>query len=91
MNCKPGDLAFIVDSQFPENLGRVVEVISAYGDFRDEGFCWNVIAKTAMKGEGEIDGRIMYLREGFIPDVCLRPISGAPVNDEVTDDIKEPA
>jgi hypothetical protein len=87
MNCKQGDLAYIVDSQFPENLGRVVDVLSGYGVFRDEGFCWNVRAKTALKGEGEIDGRIMYLRDGFIPDSCLRPIGGVPIDEEVRDEV----
>jgi len=81
MNCKPGDLAYIVDSQFPENIGRVVKVVSGHGDFRGEGFCWNIVATTALKGEGEIDGRIMYQRDGFIADSCLRPISGVPVDD----------
>lgn len=83
MNCKAGDLAYIVDSSFPENIGRVVEVIGAYGMFRDEGFCWNIRANLPLTGEGELDGTIMRLCEGFIPDACLRPISGVPLEDEV--------
>lgn len=87
MNCKPGDLAYIVESAFPENLGRVVEVIDAYGMFRDEGFCWNIRANSPLTGEGEIDGTIMFLCEGFIQDACLRPISGVPIESDVKDEM----
>ncbi|WP_338935529.1 hypothetical protein [Paraburkholderia sp. 22B1P] len=76
-----------MDSTFPENIGKVVEVVSAYGPFLDEGFCWNVRASMPLKGEGDIDGTVMMCTEGFIDDSQLRPISGVPMHDDVTDEV----
>jgi hypothetical protein len=87
MNVKPGILAYIVESPFPENVGRVVEVLSAYGEYRDEGFCWNVCSKFPLTAILDIGVGIVCTREAFTPDRCLRPISGVPVHDELTDEV----
>lgn len=48
MNCKPGDMAIQILSEFPENIGSIVEVIDAseYGVWNckctDEGTCENL-------------------------------------------------
>jgi hypothetical protein len=93
MNCKPGDLAIIVRAILPENIGRIVEIVRLIGEALDGlGPIWLVrgsqpLARSANKGSVRLDDS---LERSFI-DAWLRPISGVPVNDEVTDDIREPA
>jgi hypothetical protein len=84
MNCKPGDLAYIVRSARPETVGVVVEVLEPITHRGTP--MWRVRAVRPVK---KMNGDFGY--EGDIEDDRLRPISGVPVNDEVTDDIKEPA
>ncbi|MDR5801187.1 hypothetical protein [Caballeronia sp. LZ001] len=81
MNCKPGDLAYIVEGP-SENLGKVVEVKSGFGFYKDEGYCWNIVCRSKLVAIGEIDGKVHRVKEGFIPDKSLRPISGVPLDDE---------
>ncbi|MDR6393038.1 hypothetical protein [Paraburkholderia phenoliruptrix] len=84
MNCKPGDLAYIVKSGRPETIGVIVEVLEPL--IHGSTPMWRVRAlRPVKKYSGE------FGCEGNIEDDRLRPISGVPVNDEVTDDIKEPA
>jgi hypothetical protein len=88
MNVKPGDLAYIVagmESPSP-NAGKVVEVKSFFGFDSEFGPSWNVKATSPLVMTDD-----SLLVELDVPDAWLRPISGVPVNDEVTDDIKEPA
>lgn len=73
MNCKPGDLAFIVRSDFPENIGKPVEVLNL-GVQVEQGFVWYVKSSSLLAGwaEGETVGYATHLR---IFDHDLRPIS----------------
>jgi hypothetical protein len=84
MNCKPGDLAYIVRSARPETIGVVVEVMAAI--FHRAEPMWRVRAVRPVK---KMNGEFGF--EVNIEDSRLRPISGVPINDEVTDDIREPA
>jgi hypothetical protein len=103
MNCKPGDLAIaMAGTVTPEMAGIIVEVIrpAVLGERLGEksfhlstitGFAW-VIRSTGRKIPVRTDsGRLFYVSERAYSDHLLRPVSGLPVNDEVTDDIKEPA
>jgi len=88
MNCKPGDLAYIVRSRISENIGAIVEVLSFYRcEDRD---CWYVKTFRPMKGT------VRKSHPTIIPgspikyycfDTDLRPISGVPVHDEVTEEV----
>jgi len=90
MNCKPGDLAYcirVLDSRLSENIGRIVTVLSR-SDYleEDSGPYWNV--------EAHAPGVLGFNGRGFarathcvIRDSSLRPISGVPVHDEVTDEV----
>lgn len=78
MNCRRGDMAVIVESQLPENLGVFVEVVGAY----DDG-AWAIRPLCGlMRGLN---------RDGTISDPCnllnardssLRPIRGLPTNQQ---------
>ncbi|MET3232239.1 UNVERIFIED_ORG: hypothetical protein ABIC54_004444 [Burkholderia sp. 1263] len=94
MNCKPGDLAVIIRSSFPSNIGHIVEVLRRcpacelidplvpewecreIGSLEKE--VWVFGEDDTPPKDGEID----------IADRDLRPISGVPVDDEVTDDLE---
>ncbi|MCM2493294.1 hypothetical protein ACVCIH_17740 [Burkholderia glumae] len=83
MNCKPGDLAYIVGG-FPENFGAVVEVMGSEPDRSvKHGFVvWEV------KFSGQLRGRCRTAKGlGAIPDRYLRPISGVPLTDDMTDEV----
>lgn len=99
MNVKPGDLAIVVSSISQENIGRIVTVIRLV--VAGERFA--VGRRLVGDGNGwlvQCDRPLVITFEGkpvgthctrVYRDDCLRPISGVPVDDEVTDDLKEPA
>ena len=87
MNCKPPCMALIIKSDFPELIGLPVEVTTDFADFYGE-FCW--VVKTSrlvpcwnFNTRKDEMGNVIA-----VPDACLRPISGIPMNDEVTDDLE---
>ncbi|MDP9651903.1 hypothetical protein [Paraburkholderia caledonica] len=88
MNCKPGDLAIMVDSRVIENIGVVFEVLGndAEATAHYGHQCWRVRSSRPTRNS---DGTMSI--EGRAADFDLRPVSGLPVADDVTDDIKEPA
>ena len=92
MNCKPGDLAYVVrDKEFPENVGRIVEVIqpAMLDGSEAPGFWWDVRAlgkphPVSYHGEACF---AMYAMDFEMPDSDLRPISGVPLHDEACDEV----
>jgi len=86
MNCKPGDLAYIThQSAAAPNLGRIVEVIEAR-PARNGWALWLVTSVAPMNGIDPETGKPATTQRGVIPDAWLRPISGVPVTDDVTDE-----
>lgn len=91
MNCKPGDLAIcirVLDSRLSENIGRIVTVIGP-SDYSEDGYrnYWNVEARAP--GVKCWNGKdFITVTHCVIRDSNLRPISGVPLNDEVTDDLE---
>ena len=105
MNCKPGDLAIVVSARTtPENIGRIVEVVRVGTHLEifksidgvqvtvdAEGMSlWVVRSRNQLMWRTDI-GCELYFKELPVSDSYLRPVSGLPIEDEVTDDIKEPA
>ncbi|MDR5825810.1 hypothetical protein [Caballeronia sp. LZ043] len=80
MNCKPGDLAYIVDG---ENAGHIVEVLQV-------DLIWSQIEKLPYwevrsfvpLSCSDAWGRPRMATECSLEDSRLRPISGVPVDDE---------
>ncbi|WP_175681161.1 hypothetical protein [Burkholderia cenocepacia] len=94
MNCKPGDLAVIVRDDIPENIGRIVTVVgpTELDGSEGPGFWWDVVAEgqlpLAFNYHDSVPGRI----EGYAMDVehldsDLLPISGAPMTDDMSDEV----
>lgn len=87
MNCNPGDLAYIVGGMRnpSPNIGCVVEVIRLEAIDAAIGPVWNCKSRQPLE-------TVHGFRDKFhVRDAWLRPIGGVPVEDEVTEDIKEPA
>jgi hypothetical protein len=94
MNCKPGDLAVIADSDFPENIGHIVEVLrpcpahQLIDPMVPEWECKMISElKVDLWSFGDGDEVDPNPGEIDIQDRDLRPISGVPINDEVRDEI----
>jgi hypothetical protein len=83
MNCKPGDLAVTTGMALAANNDVTVEVVS-FSFANAWGTVWNVKHRTAMFADG---GSGTWEREGLMYDCNLRPISGVPVTDEITEEV----
>jgi hypothetical protein len=92
MNCKPGDLALVVRSTIPENLGKIVHVMQAFneGDLGvislDKGHLWLCeAAGSPLLMRGALSLAIKHLQKCPIPDHCLRPLRpGEDVDDNAS-------
>lgn len=79
MNCKPGDLAVILYSDIPENIGLFVDVIEADDPIRHgvsllhPGPIWQCRARGIIRYRN-ILGELILVGEGPIPDEVLKPI-----------------
>lgn len=89
MNCKPGDLAIMIRTLLPENIGKIVEVLEPLGDDAGLGFRWKVKILSPCRTMSVIDFQsISYgMTTGGVPDAWLRPVSGLPITDDVTDEV----
>ncbi|WP_217589774.1 hypothetical protein [Burkholderia sp. GbtcB21] len=92
MNCKPGDLAIVIASGFPSNIGRIVEVL------RPCPSCelidplvpeWECRMLSPMEGAlwFEADGIDPIQDEIDIEDRQLRPVSGLPITEDIDTEI----
>lgn len=84
MNCKPGDLAVVLYSDIPENVGLFVDVIEADDPNKHgiallhDGQVWICRARGVIKYRN-IFGEACQLKEGPIPDEVLKPIRPQPM------------
>ncbi|SKC78449.1 hypothetical protein SAMN05445504_2395 [Burkholderia sp. CF099] len=92
MNCKPGDLAFVVRDEHSVNIGRVVRVVGParyIGASSVFGPAWYCVTEGEPLLVMQFDdpSTTFWLDEADIFDQCLRPISGVPVNDEISHEV----
>ncbi|WP_186223582.1 hypothetical protein [Burkholderia gladioli] len=85
MNCKPGDLAFL--SSDLEAEGLIVEVLSYAGLTGLSMPSWHCRSRTAIECITERTQQHVRVNEFVVEDRYLRPISGVPVVDTVTDEV----
>lgn len=77
LRCKVGDLAFIVDSDWPSNIGIVCRVVKAIGmaPYADGPlFEWRVESLGRRIESERDDGQGITAYFALCPDCCLRPI-----------------
>jgi len=81
LNCSVGDLAITVNCAFPQNLGKIVRILSPIGfdewqGFSEPLFTWNVVVATeGAKLFYQIDDGIEGFDEGPVPDQYLRRLT----------------
>lgn len=86
MNVKPGDLAYLIRAEIPKNIGAVVEVLrlcTEYDCYANDPAWWVRSPAPMMHTNGS------FQFDGTAPDRNLRPISGVPVDEDITEDLKE--
>lgn len=88
MNVKPGDLAIVLRDPFPENIGRVVSV-RREAVFVTDAPAWSCEVKGAPVRIIEIERpwESYFGNQAEIYDADLMPISGLPIDEEVTDEV----
>lgn len=85
MNCKPGDLAYL--SSDCVNEGVIVEVLRAGLIIGVDSPTWHCKSRTPIHCMRQLSGKDVWTTEICVEDRYLRPISGVPVHDEVTDEV----
>jgi hypothetical protein len=78
MNCRPGDLAISINTDWPENLGLIVRVVRRHINSREWNYgdrpAWWCVCEQPMTWHFLISGRVVSAHEGPVPDESLRPI-----------------
>lgn len=86
MNCKPGDLAYIV-GPLPQNIGKPVTCvaidINASNLFGEP--MWRITSNVPL-----IDTQLNRMNAGWIGDQFLRPIAGPERTDVIETEILNP-
>lgn len=85
-NVKAGDLAIVMSDLFPENIGLIVEVVSAakwgYGDD------WNCVSRGRPIICFDPDnGNVFMDMDADFRDFQLRPITGLPIDEETREEL----
>jgi hypothetical protein len=84
-NCKPGDLAIVVQAYNACNVGTIVKVLRLSGDqeaLYTPGAYLIWIVEAAHLLTYDHSGVLKTERTGPVPDSYLRPIRGNPKNEE---------
>jgi hypothetical protein len=89
MHCKIGDIAIVLPPS--RNSGMIVEVLAA-----TESKHYHPLRAWHCRSAGGLlkvfpDYRGDRSLDAIMPDAWLRPVSGLPVDDEISEDLKEPA
>lgn len=82
LNCKPGDLAIVVEAFNPVNIGAIVKVIGKHRNQRvlcasPEEFIWLIEAPHPLTYE--VKGKLVRKRKGGATDSGLQPIRGLDI------------
>ena len=95
LNCGVGDLAITVTCNYPENLGKIVQIFKpvgfkAWAGIEGQVFTWEVV----VAGEKswllyEIDCCPVTMKVGYVPDLYLRRITPPKNKKKNSNDIPE--
>ena len=80
-NCKVGDLAVVIKSDFPENVGILVNVLAAHPFYVAEWYV-EVLGRAVAGHAGEMSRAGAGGRKVRCADSALRPIRDQPGDDE---------
>ena len=92
LNCKPGDMAIIVEAFIPVNVGAIVKVIGKHRNQRvvcaaSDEFIWLIEAPHPLTYE--VKGQLVRKRKGGAPDSGLQPIRGLPLGRDIAEGVRE--
>ena len=92
LNCKPGDMAIIVEAFNPVNIGAVVKVIGKHRNQRvlcaaSEEFIWLIEAPHPLTYK--VKGKLVRKRKGGAPDSGLQPIRGLPLGRDIAEGVRD--
>jgi hypothetical protein len=81
LNCRPGELAIVVNSFDPANIGSIVKILGRDTKACDRKFFWRThAAHTLNYAKGDIQYR---RRKGSLADADLQPIRGYPLGMDI--------
>jgi hypothetical protein len=88
LRCRPGDLAIVIQAQFPTNMGRIVRIIGVddrKGDllFPVQTPTWEVRCELPMTWRS--NNKRFRRKQGPVPDACLQPIRGNFIGKDIAD------
>jgi hypothetical protein len=88
LRCRPGDLAIVIQAQFPTNMGRIVRIIGVddrKGDllFPVQTPTWEVRCELPMTWRSK--NKRFRRKQGPVPDACLQPIRGNFIGKDIAD------
>ena len=92
MNCKPSDLAIVVDAYNPCNIGSILRVIKSHRSqlallVEPGDHIWMVQATHPQAYErGQ---KIVWRTKGPVPDSVLQPIRGYPLGRDIAEGVSE--
>ena len=91
--CKPGQLAIINRSEFPENIGAIVEVLHEHVEatFASGSFAW--IVRTNRAAKSRRGGEVVIKKAGdtgWVNDCNLTPIGDPEIYTLVDESIDKP-
>ena len=92
MQCKPGDLAVVIDAYNLSNLGMIVRVVGPQDMtsdlvIQDESGVWVIESHHPMTWVcGE---RVFYRTKGPALDCQLKPIRGVPLGRDIAEGVKD--
>ena len=89
LNCKPGDLAIIIDAYNAVNIGAIVRIIATHKKQNAlakeaDDHLWTVIAPHPLTYA--INGKLVTKRRGPAPDSTLRPIRGVAARVDINEE-----
>ena len=92
LNCRPGDMAIIVEAFIPVNVGAIVKVIGKHRNQKvicasPEEFIWLIEAPHPLTYE--VKGKLVRKLKGGAPDSGLQPIRGLPLGRDISEGVRE--
>ena len=92
LNCRPGDMAIIVEAFNPINSGAIVKVIGKHRNQRvlcasPDEFIWLIEAPHPLTYD--VKGKQVRKRKGGAPDSGLQPIRGLPLGRDIAEGVRD--
>lgn len=85
MNCKSGDLAYLSSDCVSEEI--VVEVLRPGIIVGVDSPSWHCKSRTPIHCTSQLTGKEFWTTDICVEDRYLRPITGLPITEDITDEV----